>query len=278
MSEIPVRPLAGSSHGSGRKLGRVEWARLLVVENGVRWTAYAGLLGGLRKASSLVSERMTRLERGKALSGRTGRAVNYEYWQRWDWSSRGEEWTLSEDWKRALIDDVMRRHMKPATTILEIGPGAGRWTEALQTIAGRLIVVDLSDRCIELCRRRFAGASNIEYHVNDGRSLDALAANSVDGVWSFDVFVHIAAPDIDAYVKEIGRVLRPGGRAVIHHAGAGGARDAADVGMRSNMTAGQFAAMVQKHGLTLAEQFDSWGPDGRFQVPWKWDIVSVFDK
>ena len=263
---------------SGRRLGRVEWLRLLVAQNGLRWTTYASLLSALRKASGVVSDRMTQLERKRGLSGRTGRAVNYEYWQRWDWSRRGEEWTLSEDWKRSLIDDVMRKHIKPGGTVVEIGPGAGRWTEALQTIAGRLIVVDLSDRCIELCRQRFSGASNIEFHVNDGRSLDAVASGSVDAVWSFDVFVHVAAPDVAAYVEAIARCLRPGGRAVIHHAGAGGARDAADVGMRGDMTAAQFAALVRRHGLTLVEQFDSWGPGGRHQVPWKWDVVSVFDR
>ena len=31
-------------------------------------------------------------------------------------------------------------------------------------------------------------------------------------------------------------------------------------------------------GASLVEQFDSWGPGGRHQVPWKWDVVSVFDR
>jgi ubiquinone/menaquinone biosynthesis C-methylase UbiE len=265
--------------GQRARLGRIRWARLLVAENGYRWTAYAAVLAGMKKASLLVEKRMAGLEQRYGLSARTGRAVNYEYWQSWDWSSgQGEEWTPSEEWKRSLIDEVMRANLKPQTTILEIGPGAGRWTESLQSLAGRLILVDLSDRCIEYCRRRFAQADNMEFHVNDGRSLTAVASNSVDGVWSFDVFVHIAPPDVDAYIAEIARVLRAGGRAVIHHAKAGREDGAADIGQRSNMTSAQFAAMVDKHGLSIVEQFGSWGPDGQFKLTKKWDTVSVLEK
>jgi len=260
------------------RLGRIRWLRVLMAENGVRWTAYATLLAGLRRSVGAVEGRMARLESRLGLTGRTARAVNYEYWQQWDWSHQGEEWTPSDDWKQSLIDEVMLRYLKPNTTILEIGPGAGRWTEALQRFASRLILVDLSDRCIELCRRRFAQAQNIEYHVNDGRSLPAIESGCVDGVWSFDVFVHIAPADVEAYVAEISRVLRPGGRAVINHAKGGREDGASDVGQRSNMTVADFARMIGAHGLTLVEQFDSWGADDRHRVTTKWDTVSVIEK
>src|SRR5258708_2335827 len=198
------------------RLGRVTWARLLVAENGLRWTAYAALLAGLKHAGLFVERRLARLEQRHGLNARTGRAVNYEYWQRWDWSLAGEEWTPSDEWKRSVIEEGMLANLNPATPILALRPARLRFTQAPHSLARRLILVDLSDRCIELCRRRFADAGNIEFHVNDGKSLGAIASDSVDGVWSFDVFVHIAPPDVDAYVAEISRVLRPGGRAVIH--------------------------------------------------------------
>jgi SAM-dependent methyltransferase len=274
VSEARALP-AGRREARNQRLGRIGWARLLIRENGIRWTAYAGIVGGLRAATRFVQARMANLEERHGLSGRNSRGVNYEYWQRWDWALAGEEWTPSEAWKRSLIDDVMLMYVKPGTSILEIGPGAGRWTEALQRIAGHLIVVDISDRCIEICRERFASAPNIEFHVNDGRSLAAIATESVDAVWSYDVFVHIATSDIASYLGEIARVLRPGGRAVIHHARAGREDDSVDVGQRSSMTARLFAEMASASGLALLEQFDSWGDGGRFKVTTAWDVISV---
>jgi ubiquinone/menaquinone biosynthesis C-methylase UbiE len=262
-----------------RQLRRARRARQLLAENGLRWTLYAALLGGFRKAGRAIYERMVRLERKQHLSGWNPVAVNYQVWQDWDWSNLGEEWTPSEEWKRSLIDEVMNKYLQPRSTILEIGPGAGRWTEALQRMASRLIVVDLSDRCIELCRRRFAGVANIEFHVNDGKTLAAVASGSVEGVWSFDVFVHIAPPDIRSYIAEIGRVLGPGGIGVIHHAAAGRENDAAAINWRSTMTGALFAEMLREQNLSLITQFDSWGSDGsRFEVPQRGDVVTVFRK
>lgn len=262
------RPLAGA-------IGRL---RILLADNGLRWSAYYSMLAVLRWAGSRIYGRMIRLEERRGLTGVNSIRSNYDAWQRWDWSRKGEEWTSSEAWKQSLIDDVMLKVLTPGTTILEIGPGAGRWTVALQKLARRLILVDLSDRCIELCRERFAGAQNIEYHVNDGRTLSAIEPASVDGVWSFDVFVHVAPPDIDSYLGEISRVLRDGGRGVVHHAKQGRGEYVAFRRMRSSMTATLFAEMLQRHGLTLIRQFDAWGLDDQFSVRPAGDVISVFQK
>ena len=266
--------------GSQRTLqrGRISRMTRYVSANGLRWSAYAALFGVLTRANHAVYQGMVRLERQHSLSGRNSVENNYRVWDEWDWSRGGEEWTHSEEWKQSLIDEVMRVQLAPGTTVLEIGPGAGRWTEPLLEMAAHLVVVDLSDRCIEVCQERFADAPNIEFHVNDGRTLAALASDSIDGVWSFDVFVHIAPPDIDSYLAEIHRVMRKGGRAVIHHARDGHEHFEAEAGWRSGMTAAMFAEMLRKHGLTPCAQFDSWGPGGRFNVRRHRDVISVFTK
>jgi cyclopropane fatty-acyl-phospholipid synthase-like methyltransferase len=114
--------------------------------------------------------------------------------------------------------------------------------------------------------------------VNDGRTLTAIAPATVDGVWSFDVFVHLAPPDIDSYLAEIFGVLRHGSRAVVHHAKHGRGEYLALRRMRSRMTATMFAEMLQRHSLTLITQFDAWGVDGQFSVRPAGDVISVFQK
>lgn len=259
-------------------LRKIERARKVVATNGLRWTAWAALFGGLQRATHFTYERMVNLEQKHGLRGRNSLERIYRmYQEEIDWSHLGEQWTPSEEWKQALIDEVMLGYLEGGTTILEIGPGAGRFSVALQRLAGHLILVDLSDYCIELCRRRFAGAENVEFHVNDGRTLPAIPDRSVDGVWSFDVFVHIAPQDVEALLDEICRVLRPKGRAVIHHPKSGHENVAAEAGWRSSMTAALFAGMVRARGMTMVAQFDSWG-GGRYDVRKHGDVISVFTR
>lgn len=172
----------------------------------------------------------------------------------------------------SVVDELMFRNITPGGTILEIGPGAGRWSEYLQKIARHLILVDISDRCISICQERFAADTNISYYTTTGSSLDFIPDNSVDFIWSFDVFVVINPTDINNYIEEFARILKPGGKGVIHHA-----HDNRYGGDRAMMTAGHLAGIILHHGLTLTSQFDTWG-EGHYHVRYLHDMISVFEK
>jgi SAM-dependent methyltransferase len=109
----------------------------------------------------------------------------------------------------------------PADTILEIAPGFGRCTHYLKDLCRNLVVVDLSERCIEACRQRFAESRHITYHVNDGKSLDAVEDGSVDFAFSYDSLVHAEADVLRAYLVELERKLKPDGVGFIHHSNLG---------------------------------------------------------
>src|SRR5215475_14385035 len=101
----------------------------------------------------------------------------------YEWSKDGDEW--SQAWggsESQWFGTIFRRihAFLPAETILEIAPGFGRWTHFLKNYCKRLIVVDLSERCIETCKRRFSRSSHIEYHINDGKSLQFVPDQSID--------------------------------------------------------------------------------------------------
>jgi SAM-dependent methyltransferase len=81
--------------------------------------------------------------------------------------------------------------------------------------------VDRVAECIEACRRRFAGDAHVHCELNDGRSLSILPDASVDFVFSFDSFVHIDRDIVGAYLAEIARTLKPGGKGFIHHSNFG---------------------------------------------------------
>ena len=60
----------------------------------------------------------------------------------------------------------------------------------LGLIADNLTIVDLNQNCIDVCKQKFAAFENIEYHVNDGKSLSMIPENSIDFIFSHDSLVH----------------------------------------------------------------------------------------
>jgi ubiquinone/menaquinone biosynthesis C-methylase UbiE len=155
-------------------------------------------------------------------------AENIEVWEgSYDWPVAGEEWSAAwggskGQWLGAILPRVAR--FLPAGTMLEIAPGFGRWTQYLRDQCERLIIVDLSERCIRACQERFAGDSHIVYHVNDGTSLEMIESGTIDFVFSLDSLVHVEADVIEKYVGEFARVLSARGAGFIHHSNAGAYR------------------------------------------------------
>jgi ubiquinone/menaquinone biosynthesis C-methylase UbiE len=199
-------------------------------------------------------------------------------WSRYDWSQSGEEWSNSPEWKACFLTCVLTPHIPLGSRVLEIGPGAGRWTEHLIKRASHLSVVDLTPRCIDMCKARFGTGANIEYHVNDGSDLSFMANNSIERVFSWDVFVHICASDVKTYMSHFKRILVPGGRALLHHSKHGVSAN----GWRSDMTAAQMIAFCDELGLVVVDQFNRWD-EGRVCIwpneeDWDLDIVSIIEK
>jgi len=150
---------------------------------------------------------------------------NLEYWNvKHHWPKDGEEWSslwggAEPQWFSAILPRI--RHFVPTDTILELGPGHGRWTNYLRNYCRQLFVVDLADNCIKFCQKRFAQDPHVLCYVNDGVSLAMIPDQSVDLVFSFDSLVHAEADVIKAYLDQLAKKLRPNGVGFIHHSNIG---------------------------------------------------------
>jgi ubiquinone/menaquinone biosynthesis C-methylase UbiE len=149
---------------------------------------------------------------------------NLHKWSSYSWNEQGNEW--SKSWggtEKCFWGSIYPRIQAfiPGATILEIAPGFGRWTQYLKDYCDNLIVVDLTDKCIAACQQRFADCSQITYHVNDGKSLEMVADESIDFVFSFDSLVHAEEDVIKAYLQQIALKLKPNGIGFIHHSNLG---------------------------------------------------------
>jgi SAM-dependent methyltransferase len=233
---------------------KLKLAATALRENGPIWCT---LLLTYYVASNVAHRSFTALDqmrRARRLPGLNSGALNKAIWEAWDWSASGEEWTQSPESKQALIRGVLQREIPVEQDTLEIGPGAGRWTEPLLERARRYVGVDISSTCVDYCRKRFGNDARATFIVGSGSDLAAVADRSIDAIWSHDAFVHINAAEVDSYVEEFWRVLRPGAVAVIHHGGVGGAAG----GWRSNLTTDALQEMITRRGLILEKSFDNW--------------------
>lgn len=235
---------------------RVAW--IAIRSNGPLWFALFSIyyLGstvaefGFRSADALRKKRN--------LPGLNSVLANKVIWESWDWRGKGDEWTTSAEWKQSVVRNFIDPYFHGCHSILEVGPGAGRWTEFLVPKAQMFVGIDISETCVAECRKRFATASNAEFVVGSGRDLERIPSNSIDGIWSFDVFVHINSDEFRSYVGEFWRVLRNGGVVVVHHGSAGGTQG----GWRSNMTASLVREFMTERGFDVERQVQNWSDAG----------------
>jgi SAM-dependent methyltransferase len=252
-----------------RKL-RLAW--LALKENGIIWCSLLLLYYAASTIADRAFKAMDRLRRARNIPGLNSGSLNKEIWEAWDWSAAGDEWSQSTEWKQSLIRCILDPMIPAQSSILEIGPGAGRWTEALLERASAYLGIDISSTCIAHCRARFAGNSHARFLVGSGRDLAAAPDSSVDALWSFDVFVHINRAEVDDYAREFRRVLKPGGIGIIHHGAVGGASG----GWRSNLTGADMTTILNQHGLNATMSIDHW-TDGMTHYPLQYgDLITVF--
>lgn len=95
--------------------------------------------------------------------------------------------------------------------VLEIGCGAGRVTRALAGVFGEVWGVDISGEMVERARAALAAFPGARVFQNNGKDLSVLGDVQFDFAFSSIVFQHIPSREIIVnYVREVGRLLRPG--------------------------------------------------------------------
>lgn len=113
---------------------------------------------------------------------------------------------------RAIARTLLSEFPRFARAI-DIGCGSGGNLELLRTLADEVYAVDLSPHALAYTRDRMkAGTALAGLAAGDAQRLP-FRDGSVDLAWLFNVIEHL--PDDRAAAREVARVLRPGGIALI---------------------------------------------------------------
>ena len=243
----------------GKKMGL--WI-IFMKENGIYWS---GLLLVYYVASAIgdafialadsIFVTLQKIKKERGLPGTSSLEANKNIWESWDWNTAGgEEWTLSKEWKDSLIINVLHKYIPLGGHILEIGPGAGRWTEVLVEMATKFTGVDISESCIKICNEKFGSKTGRRFLLGNGKDLSGIESGSIDALWSFDVFVHINKAEVASYVREFNRVMRHGAVGAIHHGTCGGING----GWRSDLMTADLHRFLEKENFTILEHFKTW--------------------
>jgi ubiquinone/menaquinone biosynthesis C-methylase UbiE len=107
---------------------------------------------------------------------------------------------------------IAKAYLRPEMAVADIGSGTGFLAAGLAPLVKRVYVVDGSPAMLEVAKKNLGDFSNIEYHEADGASLP-FPEDSLDAVFA-NMYLHHTTDPLAA-IREMVRVLRPGGRLVI---------------------------------------------------------------
>lgn len=102
--------------------------------------------------------------------------------------------------------------VQPGRLAADIGAGTGFITEALIRRGLKVIAVDQSEAMLEEMKKKFSHFDGIDYRVGESKNLP-VQNETVDYVFANMYLHHVEFP-MDA-IKEMARILKPGGRLVI---------------------------------------------------------------
>jgi len=136
-----------------------------------------------------------------------------------EWVSKdGGKWNL-QDFFQTGIDEINAIMLQadqlqlkpPSQRALDFGCGIGRVTQALCNYFDSVDGVDIAPSMIDLANKYNTRGDRVHYFVNNKDSLEMFKDNSYDFIYSVEVLQHMRPEYQENYLRELLRILSPGG-------------------------------------------------------------------
>ena len=129
-----------------------------------------------------------------------------EHASQWDSIREGY---FSEAVRQAAI---AKAYLRPEMIVADVGAGTGFMAAGIAPLVKQVHLIDGSPEMLEVARQNLSAFDNLVYHPADSLSLP-LPDSSMDAVFA-NMYLH-HCPDPLAAIREMVRLLRPGGRLVL---------------------------------------------------------------
>jgi arsenite methyltransferase len=107
---------------------------------------------------------------------------------------------------------IAKAYLHPEMTVADVGAGTGFIAAGLAPLVKKVIALDGSSAMLEVARQNLAQFTNVEFQTADGLALP-LPDATLDAAFA-NMYLH-HCPDPLAAIREMVRMLRPGGRLII---------------------------------------------------------------
>ncbi len=104
---------------------------------------------------------------------------------------------------------IQKSHLRPEYAVVDMGAGTGFLSEALAPLVRKVFLIDASESMLQQAQKNLSQFTNLEYRVADGTHIP-LPDESIDAVFA-NMYLHHCPQPLIA-IKEMVRILRPGGR------------------------------------------------------------------
>jgi ubiquinone/menaquinone biosynthesis C-methylase UbiE len=184
-----------------------------------------------------------------------------EPWKTSPYYEEAEKW-LHAFWDKdsvfkQLFDELDLTH------VVELAAGHGRHAEVVAEQAGQLIVMDIFEENLNVCRQRLKRFSNVICQKCQGAAFDEVGNEWATAIYCYDAMVHFSPDIVESYLQDTYRILRQGGRALYHHSNYSAATEqhyGSNPHARNNMSQVLFAELCEKANLHIRKSVViSWG-------------------
>jgi len=132
----------------------------------------------------------------------------------YEWGDPNNEKDELGNYKK--IKHLLTSNINENSSVLELGILGGKWTKYMLN-SKSITCVDINDFFIEFIKNRYSEFINkLKFYISSGDELKGISSESIDFVFCMDTLVRVEKESIHNYIKEIKRVLKKDGKAIIH--------------------------------------------------------------